>query len=61
MASTANKTATIKPEVPTQARVKSLAVKAANLKNLEEAVSVQLRLNQTHIRTTKPNFTTKSR
>ena len=59
MASTTNETATIKPETAAQARVKSLADQAANLKKQEKVARAQIGLKNAQARMAKANFPTK--
>jgi hypothetical protein len=53
MASTTNETATNKPETPAQARVKSLADQAANLKKHEKVARAQIALKRAQARMQK--------
>jgi hypothetical protein len=59
MAEATNETATIKPETPAQARVKSLADQAANLKKQEKVARAQIGLKRAQARMAKANFPTK--
>jgi len=59
MESTTNEAATIKPETPAQARVKSLADQAANLKKQEKVARAQIALKRAQARMRKANLPTK--
>ena len=59
LASMTNETATIKPETPAQARVKSLADQAANLKKQEKVARAQIALKRAQARMQKANLPTK--
>jgi len=59
VASTTNEAATIKPETPAQARVKSLADQAANLKKQEKVARAQIALKRAQVRMQKANFPAK--
>jgi hypothetical protein len=59
MASMTNETATIKPETPAQARVKSLADQAASLKRQEKVARAQIGLKRAQARMQKANFPAK--
>jgi hypothetical protein len=61
MESMTNETATIKPETPAQARVKSLADQAANLKKQEKVARAQIGLKRAQARMQKANLPTKPR
>jgi hypothetical protein len=61
MAAMTNETATIKPETPPQARVKSLADQAANLKKQEKVARAQIGLKRAQARMQKANLPTKPR
>jgi hypothetical protein len=54
-----NETATIKPETPAQARVKSLADQAASLKKQEKVARAQIALKRAQARMQKANLPTK--
>jgi hypothetical protein len=60
MASTTNEAATIKPETPAQARVKSLADQAAALKKQEKVARAQIGLKRAQARMQKANLPTKT-
>jgi hypothetical protein len=60
MASTTNETATIKPETPAQARVKSLADQAAALKKQEKVARAQIGLKRAQARMQKANLPSKA-
>ena len=60
IASVTNETATIKPETPAQARVKSLADQAANLKKQEKVARAQIALKRAQARMQKANLPTKT-
>jgi len=59
VASTTNETATIKPETPEQARVKSMADQAASLKKQEKVARAQIGLKNAQARMAKANLPTK--
>ncbi len=59
MAEATNETATIKPETPAQARVKSLADRAASLKKQEKMARAQIGLKNAQARMAKANLPTK--
>ena len=59
LASMTNETATIKPETPAQARVKSLADQAAALKKQEKVARAQIGLKRAQARMQKANLPTK--
>jgi hypothetical protein len=59
LASMTNEAATIKPETPAQARVKSLADQAASLKKQEKVARAQIALKRAQARMQKANFPTK--
>ena len=56
VASMTNETATIKPDTPAQARVKSLADQAANLKKQEKVARAQIGLKKAQARMQKANL-----
>jgi hypothetical protein len=58
MAEATNETATIKPETPAQARVKSLADQAASLKKQEKVARAQIGLKNAQARMQKANLPT---
>ena len=60
MASTTNETATIKPETPAQARVKSLADQAAALKKQEKVDRAKIGLKRAQARMQKANLPSKA-
>ena len=59
MESMTNEAATIKPETPAQARVKSLADQAANLKKQEKVARAHIALKRAQARMQKANLPTK--
>ncbi len=59
IAEATNETASIKPETPAQARVKSLADQAANLKKQEKVARAQIGLKRAQARMQKANLPTK--
>jgi hypothetical protein len=59
MAEATNETATVKPETPAQARVKSLADQAANLKKQEKVARAQISLKKAQARVQKANLPAK--
>ena len=61
IAEATNETATIKPETPAQARVKSLADQAASLKKQEKVARAQIALKRAQARMQKANLPAKPR
>jgi len=59
IAEVTNETATVKPETPAQARVKSLADQAAALKKQEKVARAQIGLKKAQARMQKANFSAK--